>query len=104
MPHPLESNTQSGMIPKTYEVTFKIEVPGRTPEEAAKIARDMLLDPDTNLAADVRKLYWHEDACDWFPNEDEGMNAYFGDYHRRNRYRGAGPAPVETIAHTSAAQ
>jgi hypothetical protein len=33
-----------------------------TSEEAAKIARDMLLDPDTQLAAEVGALYWREEA------------------------------------------
>ena len=37
-----------------YEVRFAVEVRASSPEQAAVVARDMLLDPDTELCADVR--------------------------------------------------
>jgi hypothetical protein len=49
-------NEPGHTIDPTYEVEFKIEVCASSPEQAARIARDMLLDPDARLACDVRRF------------------------------------------------
>ena len=37
-----------------YEARFAVEVCASSPEQVAVVARDVLLDPDTELCADVR--------------------------------------------------
>jgi hypothetical protein len=41
-------------VNEKYEVRFAVEVRASPPEQAAVVARDMLLDPDTELCADGR--------------------------------------------------
>lgn len=80
--HPLESNTQSGSMPKNYEVVVKLEVMAKTPEQAATIARDIMLDSDFEFPVDVHKIVYVEDADDWMPDHDEGVQVRFGGiYH-----------------------
>ena len=62
-----------------FEVHFTVEAPASSPEQAAAIARDMLLDPDTWLHAEVRAFEYYEPAEDWFPCEGRGVSVYFGD-------------------------
>jgi hypothetical protein len=62
-----------------YEVRFHIDVYAHSPEKAAEIARDMLLDPDTELTANVHQYEYYAPAEDWFPRENEGVWAHFGD-------------------------
>jgi hypothetical protein len=88
-----------------YEVRFALEVRASSPEQAATIARDMLLDLDTGLCADVHAYEYCKPADDWFPSEDCGVWFAFGD--RRpdfiyggeiEPYRGSGVQPVESCA------
>jgi hypothetical protein len=89
-----------------FEVRFTVEVRASSPEQAASIARDMLLDPDTQLHGDVHAFEYYEPAEAWFPCEDHGVSVYFGD--RRSMayiyggnikpYAGAGVRPVECVA------
>jgi hypothetical protein len=76
--HPLESNTQSGQMPKNYQVVVELEVMAKTPEQAATIARDIMLNPDSDFRADVHKIVYVEDADDWMPDHDEGWQMSFG--------------------------
>ena len=62
--HPLESNTQSGQMPKNYQVVVELEVMAETPEQAATVARDIMLNPDFDFRADVHKMVYVEDADD----------------------------------------
>ena len=61
----------------TYTVRFEIEVHAATPEQAATIARDMLLDPDVLTHADVFPMEYVEEADDWFPTYERGWAARF---------------------------
>jgi hypothetical protein len=90
-----------------FEVRFAIDVVASSPEQAATIARDMLLDLDTELHADVHEYEYHEPAEDWFPCEDHGVAVYFGDIRPAyiyggavKPYRGSGVQPVESVAWT----
>jgi hypothetical protein len=81
-PHPLESNTPSSEMPKNYEVVVKLEVMAKTPEQAATIARDIMLDPDSEFHADVHKIIFCEEAWDSFPDHSRGWQVSFGGtYH-----------------------
>jgi hypothetical protein len=62
-----------------FEVRFAIEVHASSPEQAAAIARDMMLDPDTQLHGEVRAFEYYEPGEAWFPCEDSGVSVYFGD-------------------------
>ena len=91
-----------------FEVRFEIDVEALSPEQAATIARDMLLDPDTWLMGNVRAYQFHEPADDWFPCEDKGVSVYFGDQWPRHYsyggaikpYVGPGVRPIDSIAWT----
>lgn len=82
----------------TYRVRFEIEVHAASPEEAAKIAHDMALDPDTPLAADVRRLDWCEEAWEWLAAEDRGWMVYFGDRWPSHMILGGDIKPYEGSA------
>jgi hypothetical protein len=77
------------VIPPTFEVRFEVDVRAETPEQAACIAREMLLDPDSRVHCDVHPYEWVEAADDWVPTSKRGTLVYFGD-HRK----GAAAAPV----------
>lgn len=62
-----------------YVVRVEVRVHASTPGEAARVARDMMLDPDTRLTANVHATYWHDEAGDLFAREDHGWWVYFGD-------------------------
>jgi hypothetical protein len=88
-----------------FEVRFAIEVRAETPQQAAIIARDMLLDPDTELHADAHAYEYYKPAEDWFPCEDEGVSFCFGDVGAWKQtyggvlkpYRGPSVRPIESI-------
>jgi hypothetical protein len=82
----------------TYEVRFEIEVRAPSPEQAARIVRDMLLDPDARLACDVRPLEYIAEAEDWFPAVDHGTMVYFGD-HRHGRVSADPVRPSDSVAY-----
>jgi hypothetical protein len=63
-------------IPK-YAVVFEIEVDASSPERAATIARDSLLNPNVSIHADVHEYKYYGPADDWFPERDEGWQADF---------------------------
>ena len=91
-----------------FEVRFAIEAHASSPEQAAAIARDMMLDPDTQLHGDrgarlrvLRASGGHE------PCEDNGVSVYFGDIGSRTHatyggdskpYAGSGVRPVLSVA------
>ena len=91
-----------------YEVRFAIDVRASSPEQAATIARDMVLDPDTELHADVHEYEYYEPAEDWFPCVDHGVLVYFGDIWPRHyilggdikKYAGSDVRPVESVAYS----
>ena len=63
---------------KIFTVAFEVEVRAETPQQAATIARDTLLDPDGNVTANI---YPHE-LCsddDYHPTSDHGWFVYFRD-------------------------
>lgn len=62
----------------TFEVVCKIEVCASSPERAATTARDMMLDPHTELHVDVHPIEFLEAADDWIPNDDRGWSVWFG--------------------------
>lgn len=64
-------------MPK-YEVRFEIDVEASSPDKAVITARDMLLDPQQHVVADVYEYEYYEPADDWFPNHDRGWYADFG--------------------------
>ena len=41
------------------------------------IARDVMLNPDETLSADVHAHMYHEEAGEYFPDEDHGWRAEF---------------------------
>jgi hypothetical protein len=68
-------------IDPTYEVECKIEVRASSPEQAASIARDMMLDPDSRLFFHVYPFEYVEAAGESHPTGEHGWAAYFGDWH-----------------------
>ena len=62
-----------------YEVRFEIDVDASSPEIAVRAARDMLLDPEQRILADVHEYEYCEAADDWFPNHDKGWHADFSE-------------------------
>lgn len=62
---------------RKFLVVFEIDVEAKTPEKAAVIARDVLLDPSISLLADVHEYEYNEEAWDWFANMDAGWCADF---------------------------
>jgi hypothetical protein len=93
-----------------FEVRFAIDVVASSPEQAAAIARDMPLDPDTQLHANANAYEYHEPAEEWFPCGDHGVLVYFGDPRPDYIYggdtkpcRGSGVRPVESVAWKRAA-
>jgi hypothetical protein len=91
-----------------FEVRFLIEVRAASPEQAATIARDMLLDPDSDMHADVHPIEYYKAADDYFPVEGRGWSVYFGDSgsEARNQtyggpkkpYKGASARPSNCVA------
>jgi hypothetical protein len=73
-------------MPK-YEVRFEIDVVASSPEQAAIAARDILLNPDTSIMANVHEYKYHKPADDWFADCDIGWCADF-------RYGGVRPDQV----------
>jgi hypothetical protein len=65
-------------MPKNYQVVLELEVMAKTPEQAATIARDIMLDPDSEFAVDVHKIVYVADADDWMPDTDHGWQERFG--------------------------
>jgi hypothetical protein len=62
----MQSEPGNGIDP-TYEVECKIEVRASSPEQAAIIARDMMLDPDARLCLDVYPFECIEAAGESYP-------------------------------------
>jgi hypothetical protein len=60
-----------------YEVTFELDIEASSPEQAAVIARDRMLDPDETLFADIHEYAYCADADDWFPDDGHGWQARF---------------------------
>jgi hypothetical protein len=58
-------------------VVWEIELEAKSPEHAATIARDMMLDPDERMLLDVHPLAYHREAEDWFPDRTRGWQARF---------------------------
>jgi hypothetical protein len=69
-----------------FVVRFEIEVRAATPEQAAVLARDRMLDPDAPMSMDILPMV--EIAGDLFSVDDEGWQARFS----------KGVKPVELIA------
>jgi hypothetical protein len=65
------------MRAKSYEVRFHLRIPTDDPERASITARDILLNPDAVVSADVFEIEYYEPADDHFPNEDHGWFAEF---------------------------
>lgn len=76
----------------TFTVRFDIEVCASTPEHAARIARDIALDPTAKLYADVLPHEYVEEAEEWFPTSEHGWSAYFGEW--RDGVRGHDRKPL----------
>jgi hypothetical protein len=88
-----------------FEVRFTVEVIASSPEQAATIAHDMVLDPDAPVHADVHAFEYYEPADDWFPCEDHGVSVWFGDVRFTyggviKPYAGASVRPAECIEWT----
>jgi hypothetical protein len=65
-----------------YEVVCSLEVYASTPEKAARVARDMMLDPESVIRVDAHLYTYNEAADDWFPNYRYGWSAsFYGDTH-----------------------
>lgn len=60
-----------------FMVEFQIEVKASSPEKAATVARDMLLDPSTDIMAEVYQRTWVEGADEWLPDPDHGWTVRF---------------------------
>ena len=60
-----------------YIVRLDVEVEAETPYRAATVARDMMLDPDSDLNVDVLPMEYCEAADDYFPSERRGWYAQF---------------------------
>jgi hypothetical protein len=73
-----------------FEVVLELEIRAETPEQAATIARDMMLDPCQPLLCDVHPFERIEEADDWFPDRKRGWQARF-DKH-------GGVRPADMIA------
>jgi len=68
-----------------YSVRFEVEVRAATPEQAATIARDIMLDPTAQISVDVFPMEYVEAADEWFPTEKHGWYASFdGSVHPDN--------------------
>jgi hypothetical protein len=61
----------------TYTARFEIEVQAGTPQQAATIARDIMLDPDAQISVDVHSMEYVDAADSWFPIEKQGWYAWF---------------------------
>ena len=59
-----------------FVVRYEIEVCAVTPEEAAKLARGRMRNPDVILALDVSPMLRLGD--DWFPSDDIGWRINLG--------------------------
>lgn len=69
----------------TYTVRFELEIEAATPKQAVTIMRDILLNPDSQVHADVFPMEYVEAAEDWFHTEKYGWYAWFeGDVHPRD--------------------
>lgn len=62
---------------RKFLIVFEINVEAETPGQASIIARDILLNPDASLIADVHEYEYNKDAWDWFANMDAGWCADF---------------------------
>jgi hypothetical protein len=60
-----------------YEICFELEVTADTPEQAVVIARDILLDPDCKVAANIYPFEYVEEAEDFFPTHKHGWFSRF---------------------------
>ena len=63
----------------------------------------MLLDPDTELIADVRACEWYEPAEDYFPSTDRRVSVWPSHYVYGGNikpYAGVDVKPYQTVAWT----
>ena len=60
-----------------FQVVWSEEIWATSPVHAARIARDMMLNPDVILYADVHPVEYCEEADDWFPVMVRGWQARF---------------------------
>ena len=63
--HPLNQTLSPARCQRTMRLSSNSEVMAKTPEQAATIARDIMLDPDSEFPVDVHKIVYVEDADDW---------------------------------------
>jgi hypothetical protein len=69
----------------TYTVRFEIEINAATPLQAATIARDMMLDPDSKVHVDIFPMEWIEEAEEYHPTHKRGWYAWFdGSVHPKD--------------------
>lgn len=62
----------------THTVVCEIEVCASSPEMAARIARDLMMDPTASIQMDVLPMEYVKDADDWMPDDDHGWSIWFG--------------------------
>jgi len=60
-----------------FEVVLELEIKAETPEQAATIARDMMLNPDEELLFDVHPMSYDEAFDGYLPNRKVGWQARF---------------------------
>ena len=72
---------------KKFEVVLSLEIKADTPERAAVIARDMMLNADETLLMDVYPFEYIKEAEEWHPTHKWGWQARF---ERRGSVRPSG--------------
>ena len=80
----------------TFTVRCDIEVCAETPEQAARIARDIMLDPTAKLYADVLPHEYVEEAEEWFATSDHGWSVYYGE-HGHHKLPDSPTQPTEKL-------
>ena len=63
-------------MPK-FEVVVEIDVTASSPERAATMVRDALIDPESDLFMRIHPYVWCDEADDEFPTEMHGWEARF---------------------------
>ncbi len=60
-----------------FKVVYEMEVSASTPQIAARVVRDMLLDPGQDCLVDVLPMEYVEGPDDWFPVSERGWQIRF---------------------------
>lgn len=60
-----------------FKVVYEMEISASTPEIAAMVVRDMMLDPTQSCHVDVFPTEYVEGPDDWFPVSERGWQVRF---------------------------